>query len=775
MTTEVLRNMLLAGSDLLEGLRTVVLDEVHYLQDPYRGGVWEEVLVLCPPEVAFVCLSATVANATELGAWLRSVRGPTDVVVERRRPVLLRHHFALCHRAARAEELSGTDLIPLLDGGRAGSEGLRVDQAVRRALPQPTGRPSGGAASVAPPPVPRPRAGPRSSRPLTTRTCCRPSSSSSAGPPATTPSASACATACASPTRTSAPPSAGSPRPAPRGSATTTSTVLGYPEWLEGLEAGVAAHHAGLVPAFREAVEACFAAGLLQVVFATETLSLGHQHAGPHGGHRAVRQVRRGRPGQPDLGGVRPADRPGRPSGPRPRGPRRRALVTRHQLRRDRPGGPGPAARPALLLPPDLQPGRQPGAAVRPTHGPRGPPPLVRPVAGRGAPGGRRGGGRRSTGPRPAPRRSSASSAGSGRGQPTNHEGLVEHLGRRLAVLEELGYVDGWRLTDRRAAALPGVYHESDLLVAEALAGDALEGAEPAVLAGVLSALVFERAPGPPDPGPRAARAGPGPRGRAPPAGPGRRPARGAPPGRPGRNGWPAWATWPSGCGRWRRSTWCPAPASPSRAWPGRWPPGPGGPPSPRPSEVAATDVGRDRPGRLRTHGQAGGRPGRPGGPGGTGPGHGRPPPTRRWTCCCATWWPPEPRWHPPPPTGPSPSLCSGMFPYVEETFTRRGGGHPPALRDQPRPAGVRPGQPARGGQGRPLRPLLALAQEPAPALPRRVRGRPGHLRGRHGRRHRGPGPGRAALRAGLLRVRRRLGGPAGRASTWPASRPPTC
>ena len=67
MTTEVLRNMLLAGSDLLESLHTVVLDEVHFIQDPYRGGVWEEVLVLCPAEVRFVCLSATVNNATELG------------------------------------------------------------------------------------------------------------------------------------------------------------------------------------------------------------------------------------------------------------------------------------------------------------------------------------------------------------------------------------------------------------------------------------------------------------------------------------------------------------------------------------------------------------------------------------------------------------------------------------------------------------------------------------------------------------------------------------
>ena len=61
--------------------------------------------------------------------------------------------------------------------------------------------------------------------------------------------------------------------------------VLGYDEWLEGLERGVAAHHAGLVPVFRETVEECFEAGLLKVVFATETLSLGHQHAGAFGGH----------------------------------------------------------------------------------------------------------------------------------------------------------------------------------------------------------------------------------------------------------------------------------------------------------------------------------------------------------------------------------------------------------------------------------------------------------------------------------------------------------
>ncbi len=119
MTTEVLRNMLLTGSDLLRGLGTVVLDEVHYIQDPYRGGVWEEVLVLCPPEVVFVCLSATVNNSAELGGWLRSVRGPTRVVVETNRPITLRHHFGV-HR--REDNL--TSLIPLFDRGRPAEGGL---------------------------------------------------------------------------------------------------------------------------------------------------------------------------------------------------------------------------------------------------------------------------------------------------------------------------------------------------------------------------------------------------------------------------------------------------------------------------------------------------------------------------------------------------------------------------------------------------------------------------------------------------------------------------
>ncbi len=137
MTTEVLRNMLLAGSDLLEGLHTVVLDEVHFIQDPYRGGVWEEVLVLSPPEVRFVCLSATVNNAAELGGWLRSVRGDTEVIVERHRPIVLRHHFA-AHRREDDETIAAAAARRQTANRRG--EGLRIDQAVRRALQGRPGR-----------------------------------------------------------------------------------------------------------------------------------------------------------------------------------------------------------------------------------------------------------------------------------------------------------------------------------------------------------------------------------------------------------------------------------------------------------------------------------------------------------------------------------------------------------------------------------------------------------------------------------------------------------
>src|SRR3954466_10569034 len=92
MTTEVLRNMLYAGSGTLRGLGFVVMDEVHYLADRSRGAVWEEVIIHLPESVALVSLSATVSNAEEFGEWLETVRGDTTTIVEERRPVPLYQH-----------------------------------------------------------------------------------------------------------------------------------------------------------------------------------------------------------------------------------------------------------------------------------------------------------------------------------------------------------------------------------------------------------------------------------------------------------------------------------------------------------------------------------------------------------------------------------------------------------------------------------------------------------------------------------------------------------
>src|SRR5436305_4074831 len=93
MTTEVLRNMLYAGSDALTGLSYVVMDEVHYLADRFRGAVWDEVIIHLPESVTLVSLSATVSNAEEFADWLVTVRGHTEVVLDEHRPVPLWQHM----------------------------------------------------------------------------------------------------------------------------------------------------------------------------------------------------------------------------------------------------------------------------------------------------------------------------------------------------------------------------------------------------------------------------------------------------------------------------------------------------------------------------------------------------------------------------------------------------------------------------------------------------------------------------------------------------------
>lgn len=124
MTTEVLRNMLYADSDLLQGLGFVVMDEVHYLADRLRGPVWEEVIIHLDRSVQLVSLSATVSNAEEFGAWLQEVRGSTEIIVSETRPVPLWQHV-----------IAGDELLDLFvdaDGEAVVSQGpgARSDRQV---------------------------------------------------------------------------------------------------------------------------------------------------------------------------------------------------------------------------------------------------------------------------------------------------------------------------------------------------------------------------------------------------------------------------------------------------------------------------------------------------------------------------------------------------------------------------------------------------------------------------------------------------------------------
>src|SRR6478672_6250029 len=123
MTTEVLRNMLYVGSASLADLGYVVLDEVHYLGDRFRGGVWEEVIIHLPLAVRMVSLSATVSNAEEFGEWLVSVRGQTKVIVHEQRPVPLWQHMMIGKRLFDLFTADGTTIDPAL--GRYVNDRLR--------------------------------------------------------------------------------------------------------------------------------------------------------------------------------------------------------------------------------------------------------------------------------------------------------------------------------------------------------------------------------------------------------------------------------------------------------------------------------------------------------------------------------------------------------------------------------------------------------------------------------------------------------------------------
>jgi ATP-dependent RNA helicase HelY len=264
MTTEVLRNMIYARSQALESLGVVVLDEVHFLQDTYRGPVWEEVIIHLEPTVQLVCLSATVSNATELCDWLTTVRGPTTPIVETKRPIELTNHYLVGDKTNKTLRIFDT----LIDG-RANPEVLRFEQNKVSSKSPQSRRQFGSSNSL-----------------------FAPSRSDIVKELATADllpaiffifSRNQCDEAARSCLK--------------MGISLTNAfekkeivaiaherlvdftdddlVALQFTQFIEQLEAGIGSHHAGIVPTFKEIVETCFARGLVKVVFATETLAVG--------------------------------------------------------------------------------------------------------------------------------------------------------------------------------------------------------------------------------------------------------------------------------------------------------------------------------------------------------------------------------------------------------------------------------------------------------------------------------------------------------------------
>ncbi|MBA3690191.1 MAG: DEAD/DEAH box helicase [Actinobacteria bacterium] len=273
MTTEVLRNMLYERSHTLEGLVSVVMDEVHYLQDPYRGAVWEEVLIHLPLSVNVVCLSATISNAEEFGEWIGTLRGATRVVIEERRPVPLEHHYLVGRRLHPMHVEQDGGLLPNPYVVSLDQRELRSKSYTRRSsgTVQHTsrGRPREGHRGVY---VPRreevvevlAEAGMLPAIYFVfSRVGCDRSVEWLRG---------------AGLRLTTRGEAEGIREFAERRAAWMDEqdlATLGFGDFLDGLTQGVAAHHAGMLPVFKETVEELFAAGLVKVVFATETLSLG--------------------------------------------------------------------------------------------------------------------------------------------------------------------------------------------------------------------------------------------------------------------------------------------------------------------------------------------------------------------------------------------------------------------------------------------------------------------------------------------------------------------
>lgn len=276
MTTEVLRNMIYADADLSD-LGFVVLDEVHYLADRFRGPVWEEVIIHLPEHVLIVGLSATVSNAEEFGAWMREVRGSCDIVVSETRPVPLFQHmivdgelFDLYSPSRDGRATPGRlnpELLAAVFQGRAsrgfvsGRGRSRVarhgrDEAASIQTRRFESRPSVAITLERAGLLPAivfvfSRAGVEEAvRSVMTSGVVLTSASESRRIREVVEAALAVIPV-------------------------EDHGVLGVGRWAAALERGVAGHHAGMLPLMKETVETLFAQGLVKLVYATETLALG--------------------------------------------------------------------------------------------------------------------------------------------------------------------------------------------------------------------------------------------------------------------------------------------------------------------------------------------------------------------------------------------------------------------------------------------------------------------------------------------------------------------
>ncbi|MGJ6978929.1 DEAD/DEAH box helicase [Aestuariimicrobium soli] len=297
MTTEVLRNMIYADSPTLANLGYVVMDEVHYLADRFRGAVWEEVILGLAPSVQVVSLSATVSNAEEFGDWLDEVRGRVDVVLSERRPVPLYQHVMV---GRRLHDLFDGDAptavaLPSARPPEVNPELLSVSKQEARAVRDDSRRPRGrsgkgkrqaGYGSGSYGGAAHGRHSSDSQRRLTPR---RDGMVEALAAADLLPaicfifSRQGCDTAVRqllhSNVRLTSAREARQLREICErhvgGMPADDLRALEFDVFAEALSRGIAAHHAGILPAFKAVVEEGFAAGLIKVVFATETLALG--------------------------------------------------------------------------------------------------------------------------------------------------------------------------------------------------------------------------------------------------------------------------------------------------------------------------------------------------------------------------------------------------------------------------------------------------------------------------------------------------------------------